>query len=171
MVGSVIVVLLGLIAVGAMAQEVAPSADATPGTVGLRGAVLGAIAPAAAPGYRLQMTELVWAPGAYATSHSHPLAQVACVTSGALGMTLQQGAATITRGGAGATPETTEPIELHTEVVLKPRDCVAYDEFAAHTIHTVWNASTQTTRIWMADLVQIGEPYTTFVNAMGTPVP
>jgi hypothetical protein len=117
------------------------------------------------------MTELGWAPGAYATSHTHPLAQVACVVSGALGMTLQQGAATITRGGAGTTPETTEPMALNTEVVLEPRDCVAYDEFATHTVHTVWNASTQTTRIWMADLVEIGEPYTTFVNALGTPIP
>jgi quercetin dioxygenase-like cupin family protein len=170
-VASVIIVLLGLIAVGALAQEATPPADATPGTVGVSGAVLGAIAPAAAPGYRLQMTELVWASGAYATSHTHPLAQVACVTEGALGMTLQQGAATVTRGGAGTTPESTEPLALNTEVVLGPRDCVAYDEDAVHTIHTVWNASAQTTRMWMADLVQIGEPYTTFVNAQGTPLP
>jgi hypothetical protein len=145
--------------------------DATPGEVGISNAVLGAVAPVAAPGYRLQMTELVWEPGAYSTSHSHPLAQVACVMEGALAMTLQEGAATLTRGGTGATPESAEPVPLNQEIVLGPRDCVSYDEFAAHTVHTVWNASKGTTRMWMADLVKIGEPYITYVNTEGTSIP
>ncbi|MCC7024691.1 MAG: hypothetical protein IT338_17820, partial [Thermomicrobiales bacterium] len=68
-------------------------------------------------------------------------------------------------------PESAEPLPLNTEVILAPRDCVAYDDFAAHTIHTAWNASEETTILWMADLVEIGEPYTTYVNAEGTPVP
>ena len=145
--------------------------DATPGEVGISNAVLGAVAPVAAPGYRLQMTELVWEPGAYSTSHSHPLAQVACVMEGALAITLQEGAATLTRGGTGATPESAEPVMPGQEIVLGPRDCVSYDEFAKHTVHTVWNASKGTTRMWMADLVKIGEPYITYVNVEGTPVP
>jgi len=165
-----VVALLGLIAVGTLAQSAPPPVDATPGTSGVNGALLGAIFPAAAPGYRLQMTELVWAPGAYSTSHTHPLAQVACVQSGALGMTLQQGAATVTRGGSGTTPQSTEPVALNTEVIVGPRDCIAYDEFSIHTIHTVWNASEETTTIWMADLLKLGEPYTTLVNDLGTPV-
>lgn len=163
--------LLGLIAAGAMAQSAPPPVEATPGTFGVSGAVLGAVAPVAAPGYRLQMTELVWEPGAYSTSHSHPLAQVACVMEGALGMTLQEGAATLTRGGSAATPESVQPVALNTEIILGPRDCVSYDEYAAHTVHTVWNAGDGTTRMWMADLVKIGEPYTTMVNAAGTPIP
>jgi hypothetical protein len=167
----ILVALLGLGLAGALAKGGPPPADATPGQTGIGGAVLGAVAPGAAPGYRLQMTELVWAPGAYATSHSHPLAQVACVQLGALGMTIQQGATTVLRGGAGPTPESAEPLPLNTEVILAPRDCVAYDDFAAHTIHTAWNASEETTILWMADLVEIGEPYTTYVNAEGTPVP
>lgn len=163
--------LFGLLTAGVLAQSGPPPADATPGTSGVNGAVLGAVAPSTAPGYRLQMTELVWAPDAYATSHSHPLAQVACIQSGALGMSMQQGAATILRGGSGPTPAATEPFPLETEVVLGPRDCVAYDEYAAHTVHTAWNASEEATVMWMADLVKIGEPYTTYVNALGTPVP
>lgn len=166
-----ILALLGLGLTGALAQNGPPPANATPGASGIRGAVLGAIEPVAAPGYRLQMTELVWAPGAYATSHTHPLAQVACVQSGALGMTMQLGAATVLRGGAGPTPESMEPFPLNTEVILGPRDCVAYDDFATHTIHTAWNASEGTTILWMADLPRIGAPYTTYVNAQGTPVP
>ena len=136
--------------------------DSTPGEAGISNAVLGAVLPVAAPGYRLQMTELVWEPGAYSTSHSHPLAQVACVMEGELAMTLQEGAATLTRGGAGSTPDSSEPVPLNQEIVLGPRDCVSYDEYAAHTVHTVWNASKGTTRMWMADLVKIGEPYITY---------
>ena len=170
-IGRIFVALLGLVAAGGLAQSRPPQADATPQERGVRGAVLGALPPAAAPGYRLQMTELVWAPGAYATSHSHPLAQIACVQSGALGMTLQEGAATVIRGGTGPTPEATAPLALDTEVILGPRDCVAYDEFAAHTVHTVWNAGAETTVLWTADLVEQGEPYTTYVNARGTPIP
>lgn len=145
--------------------------DSTPGEVGISNAVLGAVLPVAAPGYRLQMTELVWEPRAYSTSHSHPLAQVACVMEGKLGMTLQEGAATLTRGGTGSTPASTEPVAVNQEIVLGPRDCVSYDEFAAHTVHTVWNASKGTTRMWMADLVKIGEPYITYEPAESTPTP
>ena len=161
-----------LVTASVLAQEASPPpADATPGTVGVTGAVLGAVLPVAVPGYRLQMTELVWAVGSYSTSHEHPLAQVACVQSGALGMTLQEGKATVTRGGAGPQPASAEPMALNTPVVIGPRDCIAYDEYAAHTIHTVWNASEGEMILWMADLVKIGEPYTTMVNAEGTPIP
>lgn len=169
--GVAIAALFGLVVASALAQGTPPPEDANPDELGVGGAVLGALPPAAAPGYRLQMTELVWAPGAYATEHSHPLAQIACVQSGALGMTLQEGAATVIRGGSGPTPEATEPMALDTDVILEPRDCVAYDELAAHTIHTVWNASEETTILWTADLVEVGEPYTTYVNASGTPIP
>jgi hypothetical protein len=123
--------------------------------------VLGAVTPVAAPGYRLQMTELVWAPGSSSSAHSHPIAQIACVQSGALAMTLQQGSATITRGGSDSRPASSEPIPLNTEVVIGPRDCIAYDEFDVPTIHTVWNASEGETVLWMSDLVKIGERYTT----------
>jgi hypothetical protein len=145
--------------------------DTEPGESGISNAVLGAVLPVAAPGYRLQMTELVWEPNAYSTSHSHPLAQVACVMEGQLAMTLQEGAATLTRGGTGSTPVSTEPVPLNQEIVLGPRDCVSYDEYAVHTVHTVWNAKKGTTRMWMADLVKIGEPYITYEPAESTPIP
>jgi hypothetical protein len=170
-IGGVVAMLLALAAAGVLAQATPPPDDADPDERGVSGAVLGALAPVAAPGYRLQMTELVWAPGAYATEHSHPLAQIACVQSGALGMTLQEGQATVLRGGGGPQPAATEPMALDAEVILEPRDCVAYDEFAAHTVHTVWNASEEATVIWTADLVEQDEPYTTYVGASGTPVP
>jgi quercetin dioxygenase-like cupin family protein len=164
-------VMMSLVTAGALARGGPPPADATPGEVGVSGAVLGAIVPVAAPGYRLQVTELVWQPGAYATSHTHPLAQVVCVQSGALGFRLEEGAATVIRGGAGPTPAAMAPLSLDSAVVIAPRGCIAYDDLAAYHVHTVWNASDGETVLWMADLVEIGLPYTTYVDARGTPVP
>ena len=167
----VVAALAAVIAAGALAQGSPPAADTTPGTEGVAAAVLGGVDSAVAPGYRLEMTELRWAPDAYVTRHFHPIAIVVCVQEGALGFAIHEGAATLTRGGDGEMPETTEPLALDTEVVLEPRDCIAFDEFAAHTIHTAWNASDGTTVTWETDLLKIGEPFTTFVDEQGTPVP
>jgi hypothetical protein len=170
--GSLIVALLGVMATSALAQQGGPPPpDATPGAVGVSGPVLGEIDTAVAPGYRLRMVETVFAPGAQVTPHTHPTAIIVCVQSGALGFAIQEGAATVMRGGTGDSPEATEPLELDTEIVLEPHDCVAFDEFTMHTVHSAWNASDETTVLWEALLVKSDEPYTTFVNAMGTPVP
>lgn len=168
---AVLILLGGVIAgSGVLAQGAAPSADATPGAVDVGGAVLGGIEPVVAPDYRLEMFETEWAPGSYVTMHTHPMALVACVVSGSLGFSIQHGAATLTRGGSGEEPEAIQQLELNTEYVLEPRDCVAFDHFATHTVHTAWNASDETTILWEADLLKLGEPPTTFVNAQGTPV-
>ena len=100
----VAVALLGPIAAGALAQGGPPPPDATPGAVGVSGVPLAAIDPVAAPGHRLQVVELTWAPGAYTTRHFHPTALVTCVQDGALGFVLHHGAATLTRGGTADAP-------------------------------------------------------------------
>lgn len=166
-----VVGLSGLVGVGVLAQGGPPPPDATPGAVGVGGAVLGGIDPVAAPGYRLEVSETEWAAGAYVTMHTHPTANVVCVQAGALGFSLQQGAASVTRAGDGERPESTEQLALDAEVVLDPRDCVIFDQYAAHTVHTAWNASDGPTRLWAADLYEIGKPFTTFVDERGTPVP
>jgi hypothetical protein len=167
----VIVVSIGAVGVGVLARSGPPPADATPGAVGTSGVPLAAIDPAVAPGYQLVVVENTWAPGAYVTRHTHPTAIVVCVQSGALGFAIQHGAATITRGGTADAPGEPERLALNTEVVLEPRDCVAFDHFAAHTEHTGWNASDGPTVLWEARLLKVGEPFTTYVNEMGTPVP
>ncbi len=159
--------LLCLGGAGVLAQGDPPPPDATPGAVGFKGGILGGVDAAVAPGYRLVMAESVFDPGAYVTRHTHPTAIVVCVQSGALGFAIQQGTASITRGGA----EGAETLELNTEIVLEPRDCVAFDEFAAHTQHTAWNASDGRTVLWEARLLKTDEPFTVFVNEQGTPVP
>jgi hypothetical protein len=166
-----LVVATSLIAATALAQGGPPPADAEPGAPGVTGPELGALEPVVAPGYRLRMVETVFAPGSYVTAHTHASALVVCVQAGALGFSIQHGAATIARAGGADAPESTEPLALNAEVVLEPRDCVSFDEFATHTIHTAWNASEETTVLWEAHLHKADEPFTTFVNEHGTPVP
>ena len=165
-----VVVVLSLITAGTVAQS-RPPADATPGAVGISGVPLGAVEPVAAPGYRMEIVELTWEPGAYASRHFHPTALITCVQEGALGFVLQHGAATLTRGGTADAPGSPEALELDTEVVLEPRDCIAFDEFATHMEHTGWNASEGTTVLLEARLLDPEQPFTTYVNDMGTPVP
>jgi hypothetical protein len=161
--------VLSLISAGTLAQS-RPPADATPGAAGITGVPLAGIEPVAAPGYRLEVVELTWEPGAYATRHFHPTALITCVQQGALGFILQHGVATLTRGGTTDAPGPPEPLALDTEVVLEPRDCIAFDEFASHMEHTGWNASEGTTVLWEARLLDPDQPFTTYVDAMGTPV-
>lgn len=162
--------LIGLMLVGASAQE-RPAADATPGASGTTGIPLASLAPVSAPGFQLQVVELIWAPGAYTTRHFHPTALITCVQEGALGFVLQHGAATLTRGGTTEEPGSPEPLALETEVVLAPRDCIAFDEFASHMEHTGWNASNGQTVLWEARLADPDQPFTTYLNDLGTPVP
>jgi hypothetical protein len=117
------------------------------------------------------VVELTWDPGAYATHHSHPTALITCVQEGALGFVLHHGAAMLVRGGTADAPGSPVPLELETEVVLEPRDCITFDEFASHMEHTGWNASEETTVLWEARLLNPVQPFTTYVDAMGTPVP
>jgi len=166
-----VVAVLSLITAGTVAQADRPPADATPGAIGVSGVPLGGLAPVAAPGYRLEVVELTWEPGAYATRHSHPTALITCVQEGALGFVLHHGEAALTRGGTADAPGSPEPLELETEVVLEPRDCITFDEFASHMEHTGWNASEGTTVLWEARLLDPEQPFTTYVDAMGTPVP
>src|SRR5215203_3455906 len=166
-----VVAVLSLITTGTLAQGDPPAANATPGAVGLTGVPLGGIAPSVAPGYRLEIVELTWEPGAYVTRHFHPTALITCVEEGALGFVLQDGSASVTRGGTADAPGKPEPLELNEEVVLEPRDCITFDEFAAHMEHTGWNASEGATILWEARLLDPEEPFTTYVDAMGTPVP
>lgn len=161
--------LLGLMIAGTAAQD-RPAADAAPGAPGTSGVPLGSIDPVSAPGSRLQIVELTWEPDAYATRHFHPTALITCVQEGALGFVLQHGAATVTRGGTANAPGEPEALELDTEVVLQPRDCIAFDHFASHMEHTGWNASDGTTVLWEARLFDPNQPFTTYVNDLGTPV-
>ena len=159
--------LLGLGVAGVFARSAQPPPDATPGAVGFQGSIIGGIDAAVIPGYRLAMAESVFEPGAYVTQHTHPTAIVVCVQSGALGFAIQQGTASITRSGV----EGAETLALNTDIVLEPRDCVAFDHFAEHTAHTGWNASDEQTVLWEARLLKTDEPFTVFVNDEGTPVP
>src|SRR5215213_8942266 len=171
MVCTLVLGLVGLLGATVLAQDGRPPADATPGAVGITGVPLGAVDPVAAPGYRLQVVELTWEPGAYATRHFHPTALITCVQDGSLGFLLQHGSASVTRDGTADAPGEPEPITLNEEFVLEARDCITFDEFATHMEHTGWNAGEGELVLWEARLVDPEQPFTTYVNDRGTPVP
>jgi hypothetical protein len=173
--------MLLLTGFGVLAQGTAPPPDAVPGSFGFKGTVLATVDTSVAPGYQLQLAETVFEPGAYVTSHFHPTAIVVCVQSGALGFALQHGSATVTWFTPAPMPAANDPLLPGTamvqrqllpgsEIVLQPRDCVSFDHFVAHTSHTGWNASDGSTVLIEARLVKSGEPYTVFIDALGTPV-
>ena len=168
-----VVALLALAGVGGaldrtVAQDSTPPAS---GSVGIAGKVLGAVDPLVAPGYRLEMFYMEWAPDSSVTAHYHPMSFVTCVAAGALGFTLVDGAVTLTRAGAGEMPETTEQVQPNVEVILEPLDCISVDNDVARTIHTARNASDETTIAWEADFYPVVEPVTVFVDEFGTPIP
>jgi quercetin dioxygenase-like cupin family protein len=166
------VALLGLLVTGVLAQGGPPPADAEPGAPGISFVTLSGLDPVAAGGQGLEMREYTWEPGSYVTAHTHPAAFIVCVTSGAVGFSIQSGAAVVTRGGnTAATPSAAEPMAVGDEVVLEPRDCVAADDAAGRTIHTVWNASDETSITIETYLFDRNLPGRTFVDAMGTPIP
>jgi hypothetical protein len=120
----------------------------------------------------MEMREYTWAPGSYVTPHTHPAAAfIVCVQVGAVGFSIQSGAAVVTRAGdTVGTPAAAEPMAVGDEVVLEPRDCVAVDEAAASTIHTVWNVSDEPSITIETYLFDRDLPGRTFVDAQGTPV-
>jgi hypothetical protein len=140
-----------------------PAASA-PLAAGITEIRLGQIDPTGAPGSHLEVVEQRWAPAAFATQHVHPAALVTCVQAGALGFALQQGAATLTRA-AGHEAVPSAPVPLQTAVILRPGDCLAFDEFAVHTEHTAWNASDGPTMLWETRLRDPRRPFTTYVDA------
>lgn len=155
---------------GVLAQE-PPPADATPGAQGISVAVLSGLDPARAGGQGLEMREFTWEPGSYATPHTHPAAFIICTQSGALGFSIQSGAAVVTRSTGIGTPTAAEPMAVGDAVVLAPRDCVAVDQTEPGTIHTAWNASEEPTITIETYLFDRDLPGRTFVNTQGTPIP
>jgi hypothetical protein len=116
------------------------------------------------------MRDYTWDPGSYVTAHTHPAAFLICVQSGAVGFSIQSGAAVVSRRGeTAATPVANTPMAPGDEVVLEPRECVSVN--ADDTIHTVWNAGDETATTIETYLFDRAQPGRTFVNAEGTPIP
>lgn len=162
--------LIGMMVAGASAQE-PPPADATPGAPGVTAIVLSGMDPVKAGGQGLEMREFTWEPGSYVTPHTHPAAFIICTQSGAIGFSIQSGAAVVTRSAGVGTPTAAEPLAIGDAVVLAPRDCVAVDQTEGGTIHTAWNASDETTVTIETYLFDRDLPGRTFVDAQGTPIP
>jgi hypothetical protein len=160
----VIAMTVGAIVAAPYARSARPLDVPAPPAAGITEISLGQIDPAAALGSRLEVVEQRWAPAAFATQHVHPAALVTCVQEGALGFALQQGAATLTYGETATASRRAEPLARRTTVILRPGDCIAFDEFAVHTEHTAWNASDGPTVVWEVRLRDPHRPFTISVD-------
>jgi hypothetical protein len=174
-----LILSLFVVSTGAITGAKQASGTLPPGASGVTAAVLAAMEPVATDGYELQVFRSVWLPGSSVSTHTNSGALVSCVESGVLTIEIQEGAATVTRAQpirnvpveiARAHPyEGAEAITLGTPISYGPGDCVAFDEDAAHTIHTAWNEGAEPVVLWETHLSIAGEPVTTFVNDQGTP--
>jgi hypothetical protein len=75
------------------------------------------------------------------------------------------------RAHDAGTPAATEALTVDQPITYGPGDCVAFDEDAAHTVHTAWNAGSEPVVLWEAHLYRAGEAATTFTDMQGTPTP
>ena len=165
--------LLGMIGASVMAQGGPPPTDAEPGSPGISFVVLSDLEPAAAGGLMMDMRRYTWEPGSYVTPHTHPgAAFIVCVETGSVGFSIQSGGAVVTRPDDGEDSNMmSEPMAVGDEVILEPGDCVAADELADSTIHTVWNVGDEAATTIETYLYDREQPGRIFVDEHGTPVP
>ena len=169
-----VVALVGLFGIGGVRLGVGAQ-DATPPQGYRWHAVaektVGSVDLVNAPGYRLRMSYMEWAPGSDVAAHLRPMALVTCVASGALGVTVLEGAAIVTRAGLGNLPEITEWVDHDIEVIIEPLDCFAVDNDAGRTVYTARNRSDETTIAWETHFYPIEVPDTVYVDVPGAPIP
>ena len=161
--------LLGMLTLsttfGASAHDMA-AMQATPADplAGVTIEAMGAVQPAAAPGYTLQMLKLTLAPGTTIAMHHHPGPVIISVASGQFTTSFAESSAVITRAGAAA-DATPEPVDSGEEYVLNPGDTVSYD---ANTMgHVMKNAGTEPLVLIASVLFEDGQPG--FIFEEGTP--
>ncbi|MDQ3653948.1 MAG: hypothetical protein M3457_02565 [Chloroflexota bacterium] len=166
----VIAAFTGARSTAGVAQDATPMAgmdemDMPVGAVGLTSVVLARISPPVTPDQELQLVRVDVAAGATVTAHTHPGTIALCLESGSPTFGVTQGTVTMTQAATAATPEAAVNLEMGTETVLQPGDCLTFD--ATNTVHTLHNPGGPAV-IWQAHLYALGQPPTTF---LGTPAP
>ena len=143
------------------AQESTPVA-APAGAVGVTIEARGSGTPDAAPEHQLGLRRVVFAPGGVIHTHHHPGALVLTVESGALGYTVQEGNVSVVRAATNGTPGPTEQLTPGVEVILNPGDAL----FEQSVVHSARNASDGETVVWVASVIEAGQPFSVFHEAM-----
>jgi hypothetical protein len=121
------------------------------GAMDITAAVLGAVSPASAPGYQLQLVRREWMAGASSTKQSPSGAFVSCVASGELTVELQDGTVMLRRGQVVGWP-TVELLVTEVPVVCRIGDCVTVDQDTVPTVITVWNVGREPAVVWETHL-------------------
>lgn len=157
----VALVALGLVTTQSAAQEGTPAA-APAGAVGITFQARGSGTPDAAPDHQLGLRRITFAPGATINNHHHPGALVLTVESGALGYTVVEGEVTVVRAATNGTPGPSEPLMPGVEAIINPGDAL----FEQSVVHSARNASDGETIVWLASLIEAGQPFTVFHDDM-----
>jgi hypothetical protein len=157
----VALVALGLVTTQSAAQEGTPAAPMGV-AAGVTAQVLGSGTPDAAPDHQLGLRRLTWAPGATVDNHHHPGALVLTVESGALGYTVLEGEVTVVRAATNGTPGPSEQLMPGVEAIINPGDAL----FEQSVVHSARNASDGETIVWLASLIEAGQPFTVFHDDM-----
>ena len=152
---------LGLVTARTTAQESTPVA-APAGAVGVTIEARGSGTPDAAPEHQLGLRRVVFAPGGVIHNHHHPGALVLTVESGALGYTVQEGDVTVVRAATNGTPGPNEQLTPGVEAILNPGDAL----FEQSVVHSARNASDGETVVWVASVIEAGQPFTVFHEAI-----
>ncbi len=69
---------------------------------------------------------------------------------------------TLVRAATNGTPGPTEQLEPGVEVIINPGDAL----FEQAVVHSARNASDGETIVWLASLIEAGQPFTVFHEAM-----
>jgi quercetin dioxygenase-like cupin family protein len=160
----VALIALGLVTTRSAAQEGTPAA--APGiAMGVTAQLRGSGTPNVAADHELALRRITFAPGATVDNHHHPGALALTVESGALGYTVLEGEVTVVRAATNGTPGPSEELTPGVEVILNPGDAL----FEQSVVHSARNASDGETIVWLASLIEAGQPFTVFHDAMATP--
>ena len=149
----------GLFRASSVAQETAsPEAPASGGAVGVVIEPLGRGSPDSAPGHDLSLLRVTFEPGGSIARHHHPGALVLTVEAGTLGYTLEEGQASIARATTDGTPGPVEPLTPGVEATLTAGDSL----FEQGVVHSARNAGDEPAVVWIAGLMEAGQPFTIF---------
>ncbi|MDP9359350.1 MAG: cupredoxin domain-containing protein [Chloroflexota bacterium] len=167
----VVAALLVNVPVHIGAQQDTP-AEATPvagAPTGVTVEVLGRGGSAVVPDRELLLRRRTFAPGASTTPHPANGPVVLAVESGAVGFTVVEGTAQLTRAAATGTPGPTEAVAAGTEAILTAGDAVFYDEGVVHVVRNTGDGVAVTVEARLPRAEGAPTEATPAASAEGTP--
>jgi len=114
----------------------------------------------------LALRRLVFEPGDSIANHHHPGAHVVCVESGALTYGVVEGVVEVRRAARDGTPGSIDRLGPDDETVLNEGDALFEG-----VVHSARNDGEELAVVWVASVVEVGQPFSVFHGDRGTPAP